>query len=223
MASLLSAALVVPWATAAHAEVTTLDFAGSMPPGAEFSRSSPAVGAGARGSPVGVDVPRFQVGGAVSAGATFVRALPLSDRALAATQIAGVQYSLVRLGSVPGLTTGEPGADPPPTYALPHSSLLVNFTGPAPPAWGLPCAAEILPDESVILHSCGAGAERRSITLRTTLTSFSDPDGFELVRVGDYSPPAGASPTTMDAVYPRRSLSCHSAYGRVLLSTRRRA
>jgi hypothetical protein len=196
------AVLAASWATAANAAVTTLDFDGRLPPGAEFARSSPAVGA--RGRVVAADLPRFQAG-AVSAGASFVRALPSSDRVLASTEIAGIQYSLVRLGSVPALTTGEPGESPPPVYAFPDPSLVDNFDDPVP-AWGVPCAAEILPDESVIVHTAGGGSERRSMTLRTTLASFSDPDGFELVRVSDYSPPPGAPTTVVDAVYPRRSL-----------------
>ena len=115
----LSAAVLLPWAMASSAGVTTLDFDGSLPPGAQFERPSPALDA--HGAVVSDGVPRFQVG-AVTAGAILVRALPIDQAMLGTAQLAGVQYSLVRLGTVPALTTGEPGANPPPAYTLPPTA-----------------------------------------------------------------------------------------------------
>ena len=199
---LVWSALVLPWATAGQAGVTTLDFRGSLPPGAQLTRPSAAIGAG--GGVVPAEQPRFQAG-AVTAGATFVRALPANQRILASTPVDGVQYSVVRVGKIPELTAGDPGAVPPPVYTLPAPSLRGNFDYAGQAAWGLPSAVEILPDGTVIVHTAGGGPEIRSMTLRTTLASFSDPNGWELVRVSDYSATNG--PVTFpEAMYPRRSV-----------------
>jgi len=185
-------ALVSP--VSALAATTVLDFsAGALPTGASLTRATSALGSD--GSVVSPDTPRYRQQ-AVVAGAERLAVLAGAERVLVAGEVGGVTYTLSRLGGspaiqYPGLTTDLPGVDPSPVYLEPHPDAKANFGDSK--AWGAPVSAELLPDGTVLVHTQALGAERRSGTVRTTVTTFGDVDGMNLVHVSDYSPPSGYS------------------------------
>jgi hypothetical protein len=173
-----------------HAAVEVFEFDGDVPAGVVLHRLSAAIDGD--GNVVGSGLPRFQ-STAVTAGARLLGQLPVNDVVIGTASVGGIQYTIVQRGAIPELTTDTPGVTPSPHYVLPAAANLFSYGGSA---WGFPSCAQILSDGSLLIHTAAAGAERRSLTLRTTLSTYSDPNGFAVVRVGDYQPPAGA-PATM--------------------------
>lgn len=195
---LLGLLLLLANAQVGYGATLVYEFDGALPADTSLVRPTPAIdAAGALAPP---NAPRF-VREAVSPGARILGSVPITQRVLAARQLGGQQYTLVRIGNRPSLTTDAPGVDTAPSYIEPHASLVGRYASGA--AWGFAQSAEILADGTILIHTTSAGPERRSATLRTSIASFGSAGGHTLVRVGNYPAATSAEATYAPAFFTR--------------------
>jgi hypothetical protein len=187
-------AALLPIARPAGAGLHVYDFDGALPFGATLVRTTSAIGE--HGQSLAPDDPRFAIR-AVASGARRLADLAEVERVLVAGEVDGVSYVVGRLGDnpsrqYPALTSDTPGLDPDVIWVEPHPLVIENFGSGGP--WGKPSSAEILAEGTVLIHTQSIGVDRRSGTVRTSVGSFGDASGFELVRISDYAPPEGYGP-----------------------------
>lgn len=187
-----AAALLLAGSASWGVDPVVIDFDGSLPGQATLVRDTARIDS--EGGEAPANVGRF-VTGAVGSGAIMWALLPEDERVLVAREVGGTTYTVVNLGCGLAMTTDTPGLTTP-TYILPDSSVqskLGCFNAP----WGRPKYAEIHPDGTILVVSTAAGPEARMVILRTTVSTFTDPDGFSLVFTSPYAPPQGYGTTTI--------------------------
>jgi hypothetical protein len=169
----------------------TLEFDGCLPPEATLTRDSPRLDA--LGREVAAHEPRF-TNAAVTPGARLLVRLPLSDRVMAVGRVGGQEIAIIQRNHLAlGITAPTFGYDSE-EIAWAHETPQARFGWPGS-EWGCPKAAEIFPSGVILIHTCGAGPELRSATVRTSFAGFTQPDGFALTRLSSYAPPPGGKPT----------------------------
>ncbi len=178
-------------ASAGAGRVWTIDFNGCLPPEATLTRASPRLDADGVEHPP--DTPRFTTSAIASAATRLVR-LPDTDRMMAVGRVDGEEIAVIQRGLLElGLSSPTFGLDTEEvTWA--HPDALARF-GYAGSEWGCPKVAEIYPDGTILIHTAGAGPDRRNATILTSVDGFTRADGFELRRLSCYAPPPGLKAT----------------------------
>jgi hypothetical protein len=182
------------------APAVVIEFDGSLPPEATLSRASARLDSG--GNLVGIDQPRFETA-LVTPGAELVVGLPGFERVIGVgrvgdDELAVLTFNSVDIGLVDAMYRAGGGED----VVWPHRSVQDKF-GVTGDRWGSARTAQIYPDGTLLIHTSGAGEERRSYTVRSSIQRFDRAEAWDVTRVSDYAPPATRLPTYIAPVFTR--------------------
>jgi len=202
----LGAIMVIHGAASATAPVC-IDFDGSLPPEATLTRATPRYDA--TGTLISANTPRF-VDGLIAPAAQLISNLYVSDQVLDTEVVNGTPYVAIinnLLNVRLAIGTPECSLDRVDIEAPASVRAKFGFQGQE---WGAPRTVQIFPDGTILVHGYQTGAtDRRSLTIRTTVASFTDPQGWSLVRVSPYNPPSGAYPASPAPMFTRLTYLPH--------------
>ncbi len=162
------------------------DFNGTLPAYATFSRSTPRQNA--KGQLANKNVPRWRT---TVVGLPAKRLVQTPLMILGTGEVDGQTWTVFRNTSemFPRLTNGTPGLDANLVDYLPAFMVRSSFGFGVP--WGMPTAATILGDGTVLLHNQWAGLDSQQTVIATTVSTYSDIGGMRLAYTSPYVPHPG--------------------------------
>lgn len=174
-------------------------FDGTLPAGVTLERSTARLDES--GDTVGADVPVFADRAYIENGATLVAEADPVLTVLTVREVGGTVYTIVRDNTKIFLTTGTPGVSDPLVRIEPDAAMDAKFGMLA--EWGVAASAEIHADGTILIHTSSSQDQSRAKTVRSSIATFDQPNGFALVRDSDYIPPVGSGTTSSPPWFTR--------------------